>query len=356
MAYAILKIYKHSSDGTLSNKGKYNQRNLSTSNYDESKTHLNQELRGTGNYLKDVNQRLEQVSQEQKGKGSQLIIQKNTVKAIEHMMTASPEWFTERGSEGIQEFCKASHGFLKNIYGVENIVSFSLHLDQTTPNITAMVTPIVVGKLKGGKEVLRLGAKRFLNGKVKMIALQDSFAEHCKHLGLERGKKGAKAIHTTIKEFYSLINKADEERRFEVKIPKIEKPSGLDLVQLASWTENQNKRISDEIQGLLNDFQAKLNEKSFKTVKEVLREKNYTKDIKTQGKLKEEIGRMKKGLENLKGENITLARDLKEMKGRRENSHEVVRGLLENRYSEEDIREIAKQVNARISTPGSSEM
>ena len=41
-----------------------------------------------------------------------------------------------------------------------------------------------------------------------MFALQDSYAEATQHLGLERGVKNSQAEHTTVKDYYSVVNAA----------------------------------------------------------------------------------------------------------------------------------------------------
>jgi len=64
----------------------------------------------------------------------------------------------------------------------------------------------------------RLSAKEFIGNKTKMSADQDTFAEAVKEIGLQRGIKGSKAKHQTIKQYYARVNSAE---RGEIKLEKI---------------------------------------------------------------------------------------------------------------------------------------
>lgn len=346
MAYAILRTYKHTTNGTLGSMGLHNQRSIPTPNADPLRTPNNQELIGSGNYLADVTARIEAVTKEQELKGSRLLAQKNSVLAIEHLMTASPEYFNVPDrKKKIEEFIKASGDFLEDTYGRDNIVSVSLHLDETTPHLTAIVTPITVSKLKSGQEIKRLGAKQWLDGRDKMSKMQDKFADCCKHLGLERGNKKSKAKHTTIKEFYELVNRADETRKVDFPIPKIEKPGGMDLLRIGQWTEQQNLRILQEMKTSVQNIQKELDKKAFKNAREVLREKYFQEDINFKKVAQNTLNELKKEVSNKEGENITLQMKLKKA----EATKEVLRDVLEGRYSPDEIKNIAQQVGARLS-------
>lgn len=349
MAYAILRTYKHTTNGTLGSMGLHNQRNIPTPNADATRTHENKELIGSGDYLADVNARLEAVAKEQEVKGSSLLIQKNSVKAIEHLMTASPEYFQGPDSiKKIQGFVKACGDFLSETYGRDNIVSASLHLDETTPHITAIVTPITESKLKSGKEIKRLGAKKWLDGRDKMSQMQDKFADSCKHLGLERGNKKSKAKHTTIKEFYSLVNRADQERNVDFTIPKIEKPGGLDLLRIGQWTDEQNKKITKQLQGSVDEIKKELTKKHFKTAREVLMEKHYREDVDFKKTTQNTLNELKNEISHIDGDKIILNKKLEETTNRADKTKEVLKNVLEGRYSAEELQKIAKQIDARL--------
>lgn len=215
---AILRVTKQATIGSIAAMEKHIQRLMEVPNADPSRKHLNVELLNTqlitdliapkdisntklfianGNGSEAVKSYLEVA----KSKG--VLMQKNSVKAIDHLLTASPEFWTSATKEQKKDFYKSCYRFLADTYGGNRIVSMHLHLDETSPHIHALVIPICKGKLKSGREVLRLSAKHYLGGREKMRALQTKFHSYVKHLGLERGNEKSKAEHTTIKKFYS---------------------------------------------------------------------------------------------------------------------------------------------------------
>ena len=77
-----------------------------------------------------------------------------------------------------------------------------LHLDEATPHIHAYLVPT--------DEAGQLNCKKLFGGRAKMFAFQDSYAAATKHLGLERGVRDSQAEHTTVKEYYAVVNAASE--------------------------------------------------------------------------------------------------------------------------------------------------
>jgi hypothetical protein len=355
MAYAILRTYKHSTNGTLGAMGLHNQRSINTPNADPTRTPENKELVGSGDYLADVNARIEAVTKEQEAKGSKLLIQKNSVKAIEHLLTASPEYFNQPDKKRrIQDFVNASGEFLSTTYGRDNIVSVSLHLDEKTPHLTAIITPIFDSKVKGGKEVKRLGAKKWCDGRKKMRLMQDSFAEHCKPLGLERGKKNSKAKHTTIKDFYKIMNEAENQRKVEYSYPKIQKPGAMDLIQIGSWTENQNQKIKEEFDNNIDNIRQEIDLRVFKDAKERLLEKQYKEDVEYKKNAKNALNELKNTIVEKEGDNLKLQMILKETKSEELSTKELLRNVLEGRFSPDELKKIGRKFGARMIDKGKS--
>ena len=122
----------------------------------------------------------------------------------------SPDW-SGLGTEKEADFFKRSLEWLKQRHGAENVISTSIHRDETTPHLVAYVVPI---DLEG-----KLNAREFLGGRSKLSKMQTDFYNEVKHLGLERGLEGSKAEHTTIKDFYAEIQKPDNEKYLIQKPP-----------------------------------------------------------------------------------------------------------------------------------------
>ena len=128
---------------------------------------------------------------------------KDAVLAIEYVLTASPEWWVTASRTEQQQFFDASEKWLADKYGHQNIITATIHRDETSPHLSAFVAPMT----KDG----RLSAKDFIGNKSKMSKDQTSFAHVVQHLGLERGIEGSKATHQSIKKHYAAIQKSEEQ-------------------------------------------------------------------------------------------------------------------------------------------------
>lgn len=120
-------------------------------------------------------------------------VRKNGVRAVELMMTASPEAFQKMQPN---EYLNTCDKWAKEKFGKENIFLIAHHYDEKTPHTSIFLVPT---DDKG-----KLNCRHFLGGKEKMIELQDSFYKHVheKFQHLERGERGSKAQHQSIRTWY----------------------------------------------------------------------------------------------------------------------------------------------------------
>lgn len=227
MAFAILRTRKISTPAQMSGMQRHNDRTNNVLNADKDLQKLNHtySITKTGDLRSDIETRISD---------SGAKVKKNSVLAIEHLMTFSPDYVKlekyqeENGSFGLRgvkngeadkwnDFKKGCADWLKKTYGKENIVHISYHLDEKTPHIHAYVVPLKEKEVKwknkngeGVKKVASLCARDYLGGKEKMQLMQDSFHSEVEHLGLERGKKGSLAKHEHIQKYYERVNKSIE--------------------------------------------------------------------------------------------------------------------------------------------------
>lgn len=125
----------------------------------------------------------------------------NAVLANEYLLTFSPEM---AGKVDVDEWAKKSLEFLKKEHPV-GLLAVDLHLDESTPHIQAIVAPFIKKKVRG-KEKMRLSGVDFWKGRDKLQARITRYADEMKGFGLERGVKGAKAHHKTVKRYYAELN------------------------------------------------------------------------------------------------------------------------------------------------------
>lgn len=302
MAYAILRARKLTTSAQMAGMQRHNTRTNNVSNADEDLTWLNKTYTQTGSkdLRKDIESRLEQ---------SGVKVKSNSVKAIEYLMTASPEAFNFRkkrkdgkwaiygNAKKWSAFEKKAMNWLEQRHGKENIVHVSIHFDEKTPHIHAYCTPIVHKEVKWknskgeGKSVkTSLSARDFLGGKEKMRAMQDSFAETMAPLDLERGKKGSNAKHEHIQKYYERVNKAHAiDKDMDDFVPKqpemdIYEPSSPPLFgSKDDWKQKEQEKVKRLIHSkqfeAIRDFKANFEgeiEKAFESTRTTryLRAKN----------------------------------------------------------------------------------
>jgi 5S rRNA maturation endonuclease (ribonuclease M5) len=136
-------------------------------------------------------------------------IRKNGVLCVEMLLTASPEYFrpddpSKAGyyePDKLADFQQAVHSWLDNEYG-DRLVRAELHLDESTPHVHAYFVPL--------DERGKLNCRGLFGGREKLSQFQDSYANALSPLGLERGIKGSRAKHTTVKQYYAAVTKTPD--------------------------------------------------------------------------------------------------------------------------------------------------
>lgn len=224
--YAILRIQKLKTIQNVAGSGSHVFRLRETPNADPTRKNENQTLVGDDSNLLHhmVHDRIE------KG-GTNARIRKDSVRAIEFMLTASPEWFENASKEQFEKWQEANINWLKEKYGEANLVSAVLHVDEQTPHIHAHIVPITADG--------RLSAKDFIGGsKHRLQELQSDYSESMKQFGLERGSEKSIAKHQDIKTYYKNINDAKREKE---KVPKIDKPP---LLNRDEYQKKMQRRVS----------------------------------------------------------------------------------------------------------------
>ena len=201
MPHAIARIAKLKS-GNVGASEKHTKRERETPNADPEIDNI----RFIGQLDSDNGTDLETIVRERIGNQT---IRKNAVLCVEMLLTASPEYFRPQdpGKAGYYEpqkladFRTAVHGWLDDQYG-DRIVRAELHLDEATPHVHAYLVPL--------DERGKLNCRGLFGGRQKLSQFQDSYAEAMSPLGLERGIRGSRARHTTVKQYYAAVTKSPD--------------------------------------------------------------------------------------------------------------------------------------------------
>lgn len=219
--YCILRLQKIKTRAQLSACQNHNLRLKPVPNADPNKTHLNKTA-GAADYKTLI------AELEDKFHKHNIKPRKDAVQAVEVVLSASPEFFSKTpGDETIRKWANQNYKWAKEEFG-ENLIQFVLHLDESTPHIHLIFTPIT----RDG----RLSMKELYGGKDKLSALQSRYAKAMEKFGLKRGNEGSLTQHTTIKEFYSFTNKLKKLNPKQIK----------KLANTLEEFEIENKKINEE--------------------------------------------------------------------------------------------------------------
>lgn len=194
--FAILRTKKLKSAVAMNASLKHSFRDQETPNADPELLHKNEHwIAQTRNEaLQRFNDRLD----------TQEKIRKNAVYAIEYLITASPEAMHAKSKGYQDQYFEDAIAWLKERHGAENVVCAGIHRDETTPHMFAYVVPI--------DERGKLNARAFLGGRDTLQHMQDDFASSVGvKNGFERGLRGSKAKHQTVRQFYANLN----DKRFD---------------------------------------------------------------------------------------------------------------------------------------------
>jgi len=199
--YAIARVAKIKGMQHLQSASAHNTRKMHVPNADSSVPTPTTMLAGSSNPAQDV------INLLPKDANGEIKVRKNGVWAVEHLLTASPEYFRPDapGKAGaydkdrMEAWVERALEFLRDRYG-DNLASAVLHLDEATPHIQALIVPKRLdGKLDAAS----------LFGPDQLRDLQDCYAAAMIPLGLQRGIERSKAKHQTIKRYYALVNSPD---------------------------------------------------------------------------------------------------------------------------------------------------
>jgi hypothetical protein len=140
-------------------------------------------------------------------------LRSDSVKFLSHVLTGSAEQMQKIFADNIKanDWIKANLTFLKKEFGEENIVRFTLHLDEKTPHLHAVTVPLTSDG--------RMSAKEIMGKKKDLRARQDRYAEMMKPFNLERGIRGTGIKHENANDYYKRVEQAIETPLKEVLEP-----------------------------------------------------------------------------------------------------------------------------------------
>lgn len=118
-------------------------------------------------------------------------LRKDAVIGLEFVATMSHE---NADTIDIDKWCKKNIEWFKKKYGEANVLSAVLHMDESTPHIHVLVTPIVDDRFNG---------KLVVGNRNTMNRTQEEYAKAMEEFGLIRGIERTPIHYSSMKELYN---------------------------------------------------------------------------------------------------------------------------------------------------------
>jgi hypothetical protein len=248
MGYAILRVAKIKSATSAKAKTAHNYREHELSNVNPQAPHPNREYVNDkqADYWSLATARIDQVATRK--------VRADQVRAMEVVMTGSPESFKRDAQGEAVDYSRSKWAqdnlyFLQNKYGKENVVSFTLHQDEKTPHIHAVIVPLTADG--------RLSAKDLFNPRT-LRELQTEYAQAMQPHGMERGVEHSQTKHQAQRRLYG---QADQVAQL-VPAPAAVQAVQLDAVPLLGreeWRAEQEAKINAELTRQVQEAQERAN-------------------------------------------------------------------------------------------------
>ena len=165
-AFAIIRTKKHKHIASVIGVARHHAREIACPTADPTKAARNVSWGAGKSPSQAVGDRVLTLIDEAEKKAGKKF-RSDSVKAIEYLMTASPEWWTTATKEQRTGYVKRCRTFIEKKHGAGCVIAEWYHGDEGSPHLHALVLPLHNGVLN---------AKHFLGGKARMRGLQDDFA------------------------------------------------------------------------------------------------------------------------------------------------------------------------------------
>lgn len=246
LPFAILRYAKLKTTGAIKGSSAHMQRTIPTPNADASRTAGNVVLVGTDDPAADTEALIPALTVPDadgklvpnRNEAGHLMRRKNSVLAVEVLMTTSPEWWRDASQDDRDRWTKQSAAWLAQEWGEDNISHLELHTDETTGHLTGLIVPL-------DPETGGLNCRRWIGGRASknepgsslISGHQTRYAEAVADLGLRRGRVGSTAKHETIASYYRRAGAMLD----EAKTPTIPEPP---LLNRGSWAAALQEQVT----------------------------------------------------------------------------------------------------------------
>ena len=267
-------------------------------------------------------------------------IRSNSIIMCEMMITSDNAFFDKIGLEETKRYFKESYKFVCNYnnLGERNMISATVHLDETTPHMHLVYIPVIHTKDKEGNDIDKICCRDFWKGRDSYRKLQNAFHKYITSKGfdLERGlpveETGAK--HEKIEDLKKLTNFENTKKVLEnitLELPNVPKISDIKKVML-----NRDEKIVERIVKPKDDLILELHKENLVLNRELSKQANLV-DIAS--RLEKEQVKMLENNVNLKYKCRMLEEKIEDKEREFEIRLKNKTNEIENKY----IKEIKKR-------------
>ena len=239
--YAILRVQKckGAAIGAMQYHNDREPGKHANQDIDRTRTRLNREMHPHVDYEREVQARIDG------GYAGERKVRKDAVKLVEGIVTASPEFFERASDDETRNFFDDAYKFCCDEFGEENMVHFTVHMDEETPHAHFGFVPLMDGKLSW---------KEFFPNKMALGKMQDRFYERVGALyGLSRGEK--RKDGEPAKRHRSVAEYKAENRRIQAELDEKSERLESVTVELAAVSEDLK-----EVRAQCSEYKAKLDD------------------------------------------------------------------------------------------------
>ena len=196
----------------------------------------------------------------------------DSVRVVETLITASPEFFQDKQLPEIKAFFEDALAFIQTHQAKETIISAVVHMDEKTPHMHLCFVPLT--------EDGRLSAKDIVGNKKKLTKWQDEYWSYMvkKYPDLERGESASETGRAHLPP--RIFKQATRMHRLEQKLKEL----------LSGINPMNAKRVREEILKILDEY--------IPGVAELMTKAKALK--KAEKELKAEIAQLKKDADSSK--------------------------------------------------------
>jgi hypothetical protein len=188
--YALINIQKIKTFSELDGRSKHNLRISHSKNVDATRSRNNWEWFANPKLsVKDEVKRLFEKTQQIRSSKGVKKLRSDTVKAVEIVLSASPDFFEGKTLEEIKKYFFAQMDWARVCFEDRGmLLSANIHFDESNPHLHLIFAPLAIKNTNKGK-IPTFSARDFVGDKKNMSFIRDWHANLNAHYGLERGEK-----------------------------------------------------------------------------------------------------------------------------------------------------------------------